>query len=66
MASDISILKSITFKIFCNTADMILGPPGDPTTRKGLLSLKTIVGVIELNGLLKGLISLNFPPIKPN
>ena len=58
--------KSITFKIICKTAVIILEPPGEPIARNGSPLSKTIVGVIELNGLLAGSISLAIPPNNPN
>ncbi len=44
---------------------MIVDPPGVPITMKGLLSLRTIVGVIELSILLFGAIAFALLPVKP-
>ena len=54
------------FKIDCRTADIILEPPGLPVVKNNSLSFITIVGVIELKGLLYGTISLASAPNKPN
>ena len=45
---------------------IIVEPPGEPTTKNGLLSFKTIVGVIEESGLLFGSIAFASLPIRPN
>jgi hypothetical protein len=46
--------KSTTFKIVCNVALMMRGPPAAPTTSSGPPSLKTIVGDMLLKGRLPG------------
>ncbi len=43
----------------------IVVPPGVPVIINGLLSFKTIVGVIELNILFPGWMELASPPIAP-
>ena len=42
----------VVFKITCITDVIIVEPPGDPRMMKGEPFLITIVGVIELSGLL--------------
>ena len=44
----------MTLTIVCITVVIIAEPPGDPTTKNGLLFLRTIVGVIEERGLFLG------------
>ncbi len=45
---------------------MMREPPGVPTTRTGLPSLNTSVGVMELNGRFPGATALALPCTKPN
>ena len=45
---------------------IIVEPPGVPKIRYGLSSLRTIVGVIELNGRLAGSIAFASLPSNPN
>ena len=44
---------------------IIVDPPGEPVTKKGLSSLKTITGVMEDNGVFFGSILFASDPIKP-
>ena len=44
---------------------MIFAPPGDPVVKKKFSFLNPIVGVIELRGLLAGIISFASAPIRP-
>ncbi len=45
---------------------MIVLPPGEPTTINSLLSLVTMVGVMELSIRLPGSIAFACPPTRPN
>ena len=49
----------------CIVVVIMVDPPGDPTTKNGLLSFITIVGVIEDKGLFPGAIALASFPINP-
>ena len=51
--------------MFCKTEVIIVEPPGVPTTIFNFPSFSTIVGVIELNILFSGAISLALEPNKP-
>jgi len=50
MASGNVIPKSSRLTSICRTVVMIVAPPGEPSTRNGLPSFRTIVGLIELRG----------------
>ena len=50
----------------CMVVVMIVDPPGEPITIKGLLSLSTMVGVIEESGLFPGSTAFASFPINPN
>ena len=58
MASWMLMPRSTRLTIICRTVVMIIDPPGEPSARKGLPSLSTIVGDIELRGRLPGWIRL--------
>ena len=50
----------------CKVAEMMRGPPGDPSTMTTFpVALKTKVGVIDESGVLKGAISLATDPVRP-
>ena len=50
----------------CMVVVIIVDPPGEPITIKGLLSLSTMVGVMEESGLFPGSTAFASFPINPN
>ena len=64
-ASWISIPNITTLRITCMTDVIIVDPPGDPNIMKGEPFLRTIVGVMELSGLLFDFIAFASLPISP-
>ena len=58
--------KSITLSMTCSTAVIMMGPPGAPSTRNGLPSLTTMVGIMDDSGRLPGAMALRSPCTRPN
>src|ERR1700682_5006751 len=65
MAACASMPKRIQLITVSSTAEIIVGPPGEPVTKLSLPSRSRIVGVIELNGLCPGAMALASDCISP-